>query len=82
MVTAYIMVKLIPGKDEEIFEKIEKLGKLKQVVEANATYGAFDLVIEVQFKTIEDLDRFIFEEIRRLPNVTETSSMLVAKKIV
>ena len=82
MVTAYVMIKLVAGKDEEVFAKIEKLGKLKQIVEANATYGAFDLIIEVQFKTIEELDRFIFEEIRRLPNVTETSSMLVAKKIV
>jgi DNA-binding Lrp family transcriptional regulator len=82
MVTAYVMIKLIAGKDEEIFAKIERLGKLKQVVGANATYGAFDLVIEVQFKTIEELDRFIFEEIRRLPNVSETSSMIVAKKIV
>jgi len=82
MVTAYVMVKLVAGKDEEVFARIEKLGKLKQVTEANATYGAFDLVIEVQFKTIEELDRFIFEEIRRLPNVTETSSMIVAKKIV
>ena len=82
MVTAYVMIKLIAGKDEEVFARIEKLGKLKQVVEANATYGAFDLIIEVQFKTIEELDRFIFEEVRRLPNVTETSSMIVAKKIV
>lgn len=82
MVTAYVMIKLVAGKDEEVFARIEKLGKVKQVVEANATYGAFDLVIEVQFKTIEELDRFIFEEIRRLPNVTETSSMIVAKKIV
>jgi len=82
MVTAYVMIKLIAGKDEEVFDRIEKLGKLKQVVEANATYGAFDLIIEVQFKTIEELDRFIFEEIRKLPNVTETSSMIVAKKIV
>jgi len=82
MVTAYVMIKLVAGKDEEVFAKIEKLGKVKQIVEANATYGAFDLIIEVQFKTIEELDRFIFEEIRRLPNVTETSSMIVAKKIV
>jgi DNA-binding Lrp family transcriptional regulator len=82
MVTAYVMIKLIAGKDEEVFTKIKNLGKLKQVTEANATYGAFDLVIEGQFKTIEELDRFIFEEIRRLPNVTETSSMIVAKKIV
>jgi len=79
MLSAYIMMKLQVGKDEEVFAKIEKL---KQIKEANATYGAFDLVIKVEFKNIEELDRFIFEEIRRIPGVSETSSMIVAKEIV
>ena len=79
MLSAYIMMKLQVGKDEEVFAKI---GKLKQIREANATYGAFDLVIKVEFKNIEELDRFIFEEIRRIPGVSETSSMIVAKEIV
>ena len=79
MVSAYIMMKLQVGKDEEVFAKI---GKLKQIREANATYGAFDLVVKVEFKNIEELDRFIFEEIRRIPGVSETSSMIVAKEIV
>jgi len=73
------MMKLQVGKDEEVFAKIEKL---KQIREANATYGAFDLVVKVEFKSIEELDRFIFEEIRRIPGVSETSSMIVAKEIV
>jgi len=79
MLSAYIMMKLQVGKDEEVFAKIEKL---KQIREANATYGAFDLVVKVEFKSIEELDRFIFEEIRRIPGVSETSSMIVAKEIV
>jgi len=79
MLSAYIMMKLQVGKDEEVFAKI---GKLKQIREANATYGAFDLVVKVEFKNIEELDRFIFEEIRRIPGVSETSSMIVAKEIV
>jgi len=79
MLSAYIMMKLQVGKDEEVFAKIEKL---KQIKEANATYGAFDLVVKVEFKNIEELDRFIFEEIRRIPGVSETSSMIVAKEIV
>jgi len=79
MLSAYIMMKLQVGKDEEVFAKIEKL---KQIREANATYGAFDLVVKVEFKSIEELDRFIFEEVRRIPGVSETSSMIVAKEIV
>jgi len=79
MLSAYIMMKLHVGKDEEVFAKI---GKLKEIKEANATYGAFDLVMKVEFKNIEELDRFIFEEVRRIPGVSETSSMIVAKEII
>jgi DNA-binding Lrp family transcriptional regulator len=51
------------------------------VKEADATYGSYDLVIKVSFKTIEDLDRFIFEKIRRIKGINETSSMIVAKQV-
>lgn len=79
MVSAYIMMKMQVGMDEKVFGEIKKL---EQIQEADATYGSYDLVIKVGFRTTEDLDRFIFEKIRRIEGVTETSSMIVAKKIV
>lgn len=79
LVSAYIMMKMQVGIDEQVLAEIKTL---KQIEEANATYGAYDLVIKVNFKTIEDLDRFIFERLRRIKGITETSSMIVAKKIV
>lgn len=79
MVLAYIMMKMQVGMDEQVITEIKKL---EQVEEANATYGSFDLVIKVKFKTIEDLDRFIFEKLRRIKGVNETSSMIVAKQVI
>lgn len=78
MVSAYIMMKMQVGRDDEV---ISELRGLKQLQEADATYGAYDLVIKVNFKTIEELDRFIFEKVRRIKGVTETSSMIVAKPV-
>ncbi len=79
MVSAYIMMKMQVGMDDQVILEIKKL---EQVQEADATYGSYDLVIKVKFKTIEDLDRFIFEKIRRVKGVTETSSMIVAKQVI
>jgi len=79
LVSAYIMMKMQVGMDDQV---VAELKKLPQIQEANATYGAYDLVIKVKFKTIEDLDRFIFEKIRRVKGITETSSMIVAKQVV
>jgi DNA-binding Lrp family transcriptional regulator len=73
------MMKMQVGMDEHVLAEIKTL---KQIEEADATYGAYDLVIKVNFKTIEDLDRFIFEKIRRVKGITETTSMIVAKKLV
>lgn len=78
MVSAYIMMKMHVGMDDQVIAEIKKL---EQVKEADATYGSYDLVIKVNFKTIEDLDRFIFEKVRRIKGITESSSMIVAKPI-
>jgi len=78
MVSAYIMMKMQVGLDDQVIAEIKKL---EQVKEADATYGSYDLVIKVNFKTIEDLDRFIFDKVRRIKGITESSSMIVAKPI-
>jgi len=67
------------GMDDQVFAEIKKL---EQIQEASATYGAYDLVIKVNFKTMEDLDRFLFEQIRRIKGITETSSIIVAKQVI
>jgi DNA-binding Lrp family transcriptional regulator len=72
------MMKMQVGMDDHVISELRGL----KIQEADATYGAYDLVIKVNFKTVEDLDRFLFEKVRRIKGVTETSSMIVAKKIV
>lgn len=79
MVSAYVMVKLEAGREEEVFAEVEKLREIK---EASATYGAYDLLIKVKFEKIEELDRFIFDVVRRIPGVRETVTMIAAKTIV
>ena len=79
MVTALIMCKMQVGMDEKVIAEIKKL---EQIQEASVTYGAYDLVIKVNFKTIEELDKFLFGKIRRIPGIIETSSMIVAKQVV
>ena len=79
LVSVYIMVKVTAGKDKEVFAKIQKL---KEIKEANVTYGAYDLILRVEFSTIEDVDEFVFNVVRRIPGVSETVSMIVAKRIV
>jgi len=79
LVSAYVMIKLEAGKDKEVFAEIKKL---REIEEASVTYGAYDLLIKVKFKAIEELDRFIFDVIRRIPGVKETATMVVAQTMI
>ncbi|MFB0501577.1 MAG: Lrp/AsnC ligand binding domain-containing protein [Candidatus Bathyarchaeia archaeon] len=79
MVSVYVMVKVAAGKDEAVFAQVQKLKRIK---EASVTYGAYDLILRVEFRRIEDVDEFVFDVLRRIPGVSETVSIIVAKRIV
>lgn len=73
------MIKLEAGKDRDVFAEIKKLGEIE---ETSATYGAYDLVIKVKLNAVEELDRFVFDVLRRIPGVKETATMVVAQTVI
>ncbi len=73
---AYILAKVEAGRDKDVFEEIRKLGGVKK---ASMTYGIYDLYIEAQFDTVEELDAFVFEKVRRILGVTETVTMIASR---
>jgi len=75
-VLAFILVKIEAGKDEEVYKRVNKLAEIKK---ANATYGIFDLHIEVEFETPGELDAFVFNKLRKIPGVKETATMITSK---
>lgn len=73
LVSAYILAKVEIGKDKEIVSEIKLIPEVKK---ACLTYGAYDITIEATFETIEDLDRFVFDKLRKIPNVKETLTVI------
>jgi len=72
LVTAYVLAKVESGKDA-VLEMIKKLPGVRSAV---STLGPYDLHIEVAFTTIEKLDEFIYDKMRRIPGITETVTMI------
>ena len=68
-----MLAKVEAGKDKEVLGETQRIAG---VVEATSTYGVYDLHIKVEFKTIEELDEFIFSKIRRMPGVKETITLI------
>jgi DNA-binding Lrp family transcriptional regulator len=78
LVVAYILAKVEAGKDAIILAETKKIPGVRQ---ATPTYGVYDLHVEVSFDTMEDLDRFIFDKIRKIPGVKETVTLVAFKGI-
>jgi DNA-binding Lrp family transcriptional regulator len=73
MITAYVLAKVEAGKDADVLRGTREIPGVKQAI---PTYGVYDLHVEVSFDTMEELDRFIFDGIRRIPGIKETVTLV------
>ena len=78
MTDAYVLVKVEAGHDQEVLKEVKKIAGVRQ---ATPTYGVYDLHVEVSFDKMEELDKFIFEQIRRIPGIKETATLIAFKRI-
>ena len=78
MIVAYVLAKVEAGKDKEVLSETKKISGVKQAI---PTYGVYDLHVEVSFDTMEELDKFIFDKIRRIPGIKETVTLVAFKGI-
>ena len=78
MVNAYVLAKVETGADKKVLSEIKKFPGVKKVC---MTYGPFDVAIEATFETIDDLDGFIFNKLRKIPNIKETLTVICSQTI-
>ena len=78
MIIAFILAKVEAGKDKQVLAETKKIPGVKRVV---STYGVYDLHVEVSFNKMEELDRFIFDKIRKISGIKETVTLVAFKGI-
>ena len=76
LVSVYILAKVEAGKDREVLQEIKTINGVKKV---SATYGTYDLCIEVHFQTIEELDAFVFDKLRVISKIKETVPVICSE---
>ena len=76
MISAYVLAQVEAGKDQEVLKETKKI---PGVMQAASTFGTYDLHIEVAFHSMEELDRFVFDEIRLLDGIIETVTLIVSE---
>ena len=76
MPMAFVMMNVKVGTDVEV---VKELKHLKEVIGVFEVYSIYDIVAEVKTETMMELEEVLRSKIRRLENVLNTHTMIVAE---
>jgi DNA-binding Lrp family transcriptional regulator len=74
---AYILITVKSGSEREFLKEVSEFN---EVVEANLVIGENDVVIKVKVKDISQLDKFLTDRLRVLPDVFLTTTMIITEQ--
>jgi len=55
-------------------------GSSKENIEANLVVGEYDAVVKVRVEDISELDKFLTDKLRSLPDVFLTTTMIITRE--
>ena len=73
MATAYVLINCELGSEEEI---IKQLKELEGVTEVNGTFGAYDILSNIESSTVESLRETITWKIRKIDKIRSTLTLM------
>ena len=70
----FVLLNCDLGAEEFI---VEELKKISQVSQAHVTFGAYDVIVEINTDSQEDFDETVSLKVRRLTRVVSTMTLNV-----
>ena len=74
----YILLNCDLGAEEYVAEELKRIPQVKN---AFVTFGAYDIIIEMEADTQENFDKTISLKIRSMPRVVSTMTLNVVSNI-
>ena len=74
LATAYLLLIVETGAEEEVMRSLKSIEEVK---EARMVYGAYDIIIRVETETMEEMKNLVNGRIRRLDKIRSTMTMIV-----
>ncbi|WP_456422197.1 Lrp/AsnC family transcriptional regulator [Thermococcus sp.] len=75
MIEAFVLIVVKPGNEEKVYEKLKQDPRVK---EDYRVYGEYDIILRVEVPTIDDLDKFHDEVLRRIPEIEMTETLIAS----
>jgi len=76
-ILAYVLITVQSGGEKEVLKRISNL---KEIIEANLVVGEYDAVVKVKVGDMSELDTFLTDKLRALPDVFLTTTMIITKE--
>jgi DNA-binding Lrp family transcriptional regulator len=74
---AYILVTLKSGAERDVCERVSNF---EEVVQVDELYGEYDAIVKVRVEDLSQLDKFLTDKLRSLPDIFLTTTMIVARE--
>ncbi len=73
MPLAYVLIKVDSPTPPDMSEKLEKVSGVKEV---HALFGEFDFILKLVTPTMDEINKTVVKEIRKIPGVKETKTYI------
>ena len=77
VVLAYVLVTLQSGSEKNVLKKV---ASFEEVEEVDLVYGEYDAMVKVLVEEMSQLDEFLTDKLRVLPDIYLTTTMIVARQ--
>lgn len=72
MVVGFVLITVKVGKEREVYEKLIKNPKFKEIY---FLFGAYDLIAKIEAKDFNELSNIVFNDIRTIVGVISTKTL-------
>jgi DNA-binding Lrp family transcriptional regulator len=76
-VLAYVLFKVSSGTEREVCQKLVEFG---EVMKADIIFGEYDVVAKIATQDLGELEEFVSQKVRNVPNVLVTSTMIISRE--
>ena len=76
-VLAYILFKVNSGTERDV---CQKLVEFDEIIQADIIFGEYDVLAKIQTQDLGELESFVSEKVRNVPNVLVTSTMIISRE--
>ncbi|WP_297464963.1 Lrp/AsnC ligand binding domain-containing protein [Thermococcus sp.] len=76
MIEAFVLVVVKPGYEEEVYNALKNAnGRIKEIYRV---YGEYDIILRVEVGSVEELDRFHDEVLRKIDHIEMTETLIAS----